>query len=56
MTLFCVLILPVAYASRPLPQFRMIFPPVDTTVVTDRSRGPAKFSNKQSFILTVSDD
>ena len=40
MILFVVVILPVAYASRPEPQFRIIFPPVETTVVTERSRAP----------------
>ena len=40
MILLVVVILPVAYASRPEPQFRIIFPPVETTVVTERSRAP----------------
>ena len=38
--LFVVVILPEAYVLRPVPQLRIIFPPVETTDVTETSRAP----------------
>ena len=49
--LLLVVILPVAYASIPVPQLRIILPPVDATSTTDISTYPGKFSIKQSFNL-----
>ena len=53
--LLVVVILPVAYASKPLPQFLMMLPPVETIEVTDTSTGPGKFSKRQSLILKLVD-
>ena len=49
--LLLVVILPVAYTSIPVPQLRIILPPVDATSTTDISTDPGKFSIKQSFNL-----
>ena len=53
--LLVVVTLPEAYILRPVPELRIIFPPVDTTEVADKSTGPEKFSITESFNLNTSE-
>ena len=53
--LLVVVILPVANVLSPVPQLRIMFPPVETTLVTDKSTGPGKFSNRESLTLRTSE-